>query len=337
MAAATRRMSERGCALALAERLHGLRVPRWLAAAAVGMHEGTLGRWRRRARESRPLVQRRGPAVGTASATAQAQAWDLVRALGGQVGAESLRRSIAGLSRREAARIKKAVCRELERERRQGSERITVSAAGVMRSLDAMHLGPGSLLVAADGAVPYRTSWATVPRYDGAAVAALIERDIARHGRPLVYRMDRARQHATAAVREVLARHEVLVLHGPPHRPQYYGQLERQNREHRAWLRALGVPLHEGAPARITAMMRALNGRWRRRTLGWKTASEIWQRRSAVRVDRARLQKEVERGAEALRHKPALRGKPSDLPVRLAIEHALARRGLLRRERGGWC
>lgn len=26
----------------------------------------------------------------------------------------------------------------------------------------------------------------------------------------------------------------VLVLHGPPHHPRFYGQLERQNREHRA-------------------------------------------------------------------------------------------------------
>jgi hypothetical protein len=331
-------MSEgRRYALVVAERLGALRVPRWLVAAALGVHEGTLGRWRRRARQDRPLVQRRGPPLAAASAAADAQAQELVRALGGQVGAESLRRSIGGLSRRQAARIKQAVCRQLERERRQGSDRITVSRAGVMRSLDAMHLGPGSLLVAADGAVPYRTSWAAVPRYDGAAVAALIERDITRHGSPLVYRMDRARQHETAAVREVLARNQVLLLHGPPRHPQYYGQLERQNREHRAWLRVLGLPRGEGAEEQITAMMRALNGRWRRRTLGWRTAREIWQLRPAMEVDRAQLRKEVERETESLRHKPALRGKPHDLAERLAIEHALMRRGLLRRERGGWC
>jgi hypothetical protein len=303
----------------------------------VGVHEGTLGRWRRRAREGRPLVGRRGPAPVVLAPEATVQAADLVRALGGQVGAESLRRSVAGLSRREAARVKQAACRDLERERRRRAERITVSAPGVVRGLDGMDLGHGSLLVAADGAVPYRTSWAAVRRYDGPAVAALVERDIALHGRPLVYRMDRARQHETAAVRDVLARHEVLLLHGPPRRPQYYGQLERQNREHRAWLTAIGLRPTGDTDEQISTMMLALNGRWRRRTLGWRTAGEVWQTRSPIDVDRTELRKEVARETESLRHKPALRGRPGDFAERLAIEHALARRGLLRRERGGWC
>jgi transposase-like protein len=332
-------MSERGrAALDLVGRLEALGVPCWLAARAVGVHEGTLGRWVRRARAGRPLRGRRGPRAAVVNAEAEAQAADLVRALGGQVGAESLRRSVPGLSRRRAGAVKKAVCRDLERERRRAAQRITVSGPGVLRGLDGMDLGKGdSLLVSADGAVPYRTSWAMVRRYDGAAVAALVERDIALNGSPLVYRMDRARQHETASVREVLARHQVLLLHGPPRRPQYYGQLERQNREHRAWLGVAGRPALARSADQIGAMMCALNGLWRRRTLGWRTASEVWQARSVVHVDRTELAQEIAREVESLREKPALRGRPADLGERLAIEHALARRGLLRREYGGWC
>src|SRR5262249_20196448 len=61
-------------------------------------------------------------------------------------------------------------------------------------------------------------------------------------GAPLVCRLDRARQHHTAAVLAALRRHGVLILHGPPHCPRYYGPLERQNREHRQWLAMQPAP-----------------------------------------------------------------------------------------------
>lgn len=44
----------------------------------------------------------------------------------------------------------------------------------------------------------------------------------------------------SARVAEVLRSHGVLLLHGPPRHLGYYGQLERQSREHRAWLTASG-------------------------------------------------------------------------------------------------
>ena len=90
------------------------------------------------------------------------------------------------------------------------------------------------LLVAADAAVCFRTSIASRPSYDSAAVAEVLDRDMVEHGAPLVYRMDRASVHRTAGVLELLRSRQVLLLHGPPHHAQYYGQLERQNREHRA-------------------------------------------------------------------------------------------------------
>jgi len=59
-------------------------------------------------------------------------------------------------------------------------------------------------------------------------------------------RMDRASSHDTFAVHEVLREHEVLLLHGPPRYPQYYGQHERQNREHQAWLAHSGLDRRRG-------------------------------------------------------------------------------------------
>ena len=48
----------------------------------------------------------------------------------------------------------------------------------------------------------------------------------------LVVRMDRAKAHRAPRVTALLDAHKVLVLHGPPRYPRFYGQLERQNREH---------------------------------------------------------------------------------------------------------
>jgi hypothetical protein len=61
--------------------------------------------------------------------------------------------------------------------------------------------------------------------------------------------------------------HGVLVLHGPPRHPRYNGQLERQNREHRAWL-ASSTPLAPDALAAAwRAMRKALSRLWHRPTL----------------------------------------------------------------------
>jgi transposase InsO family protein len=99
---------------------------------------------------------------------------------------------------------------------------------------------------------------------------------------PLVWRMDRASCHRTERVAGYLESHGVLVLHGAPRHPQYYGQLERQNREHRGWLRALGdLEPAELAPA-CTRMLAALNTRWPRRALGWMTPAEVWAHRRPI-------------------------------------------------------
>ena len=193
------------------------------------------------------------------------------------------------------------------------------------------------VLVLADGAVPYRTSLTTIERYTGECVAEVLESDLEQHGAPLVLRLDRAKAHDVPAVYEVCARHGVLVLHGPPRRPQYYGQLERQNLEHRAWLDACGTLHDDDLDDHLARMRLALNGLWPRRTLGWSTSEVLWNRRRTPSVDRAALRDRVAATSVRLAEKLPPRALALGTHQRLAIEHELAALGLLRQQPGGWC
>jgi hypothetical protein len=241
---------------------------------------------------------------------------------------------VAGLSRRAAAEIKHDALRRMEIERRAQAQRVSVTSPGVVRGFDGMELGRGRghLLVAADGCVPYRTSWMLSTRYDERAVANLLEQDFERNGAPLVMRLDRAAAHDATAVCDVLRTHAVLPLHGPPHHARYYGQLERQNREHRAW-----IVDHAGAAFDVDAMMCALNEHWRRSTLAWSTAAECWAARPVIDIDRGELADEVNARARRLESHVDRIPRASGLAWRLAIKQALTSRGLLRIESGGWC
>lgn len=266
----------------------------------------------------------------------------LVRETRGMAGAEALRLGVPGVSRRQAAAIKRRVLTEMERERQAEMARLKVTRPGVVRGFDAMHLrsheGPRYLLAAADGAVPYRTSLSLVERYDGPTVAEMIARDLDRHGPPLVWRMDRASCHTTPEILEVLDSRGVLLLQGPPRHPGYYGQLERQNREHRAWLRPL-----EGAPAyvledELEALQHAVNHLWRRPSLGYGTAAHLWTARPPVDDDRTLLRDEVRDRAARLTERLAHRGPAAaDMAWRLAIEQTLMQRGYLERREGALC
>ena len=252
----------------------------------------------------------------------------LVRELRGLAGAASLAHSV-GISRRQAAALKAAEMTALERERKATAGRVEVLAAGVLRGFDALELataaGKRYLLAAGDGHVPYRTSISAVARYDAVAVAAALDADFAEHGAPLVLRLDRASCHRAPPVAAVLHRWRVLPLHGPPRHPRYYGQLERQNREHRAWLTGHRYTPDELA-ANCTHMRTVLNRLWRRPTLDWRTAECVWRARGDVQVDRDELAADVTDGTR--RRLDA--GVSTLLAPRLAIEHALTKRGLLR-------
>jgi transposase-like protein len=312
-----------------------------LAARLIGASLATLRRWNQRAKSSEPLKQRPGPGPRTLPSPEQRQlADDLVRELDGQIGAAALSKSVVGLSRREAAKLKQQTITTIEAERKAAAGRVIVVAPDIIRGFDPVFAeaaeGRRYLMPVADAAVPKRTTVDVKERYDAEAVYEVLKKDIEDHGAPLVYRMDRAKQHDHPKVRALLATHKVLRLCGPAYYPQYYGQLERQNREHRAVLDAMGPVETSVMAARCREKIAAIDTRWPRRALGWRTAHDIWHNRPRLTVDRDELHRDVQRIAEKIRQENGCRGFPADMAERLAIEAALTKRGFLSRQ-GGRC
>ena len=303
-------------------------VPTGVWARILGVSESTVRR------RLRPVIERPDKQA-TPSEQAAARVRSIVRATQGLVGAASLAKS-CGLPRRQAAVIKARELREMERERKSGCAKVSVLAPGIVRGFDAMHVpcidGSAYWLVAADAAIPYRTSIATASAYDADHVIAALAADFDEHGPPLVLRLDRIACHRTPAVYELLRRYEVLPLHGPPRHPCFYGQLERQNREHRAWQRQLRPVTQAELAAVSHSMKTALNALWARPTLDWCTAEQAWERRPSLDVDRQQLRFDVEWQTAGLVNV----GIGLLEARRLSIESALVQRGLLSIQPGGW-
>jgi transposase len=313
-----------------------------IAAALVGASASTVRRWAARRRSGLSLRRRRGPRHGRPVTSAvRTETIAAVRATRGLIGADALRHRVTGLSRRQALAIKQATLTEMERDRRAQCTCIRVLYPGIIRGFDALETrteeGRRYVLAAADACVPYRTMLAPRPAYDTLTVASVLEQDFEEHGPPIVLRLDRAKAHRTSQVMALLAEHRVLVLHGPPRYPRFYGQLERQNREHRAWLDAVAPTDDELLIEECAAMKQALNGLWPRRTLGWLTPEEAWMQRPALDIDRAELQDHVAERVERLRRHDPFRDAPTDIVERIAIEQELINHGLMSRVPGGWC
>jgi len=312
-----------------------------VAASIAGVDASTIWRWRMCASQSRLRqrpVHRSGMVIPSTAAT---RAEALVRRLHGLIGADAIRHSVAELSRRAAAHVKAQTLTAMEHERKASLVRVTIAQPGVLRGMDAMYgcsaEGRFYALIGADGAIPYRTSATAGASYDTSLVAQALRVDFETHGAPLVMRMDRASAHHAPQVDRLLEEYGVLLLHGPPRHPGFYGQLERQNRDHRIWFEALTSLPAAQIPSCLGEMLEAVNTLWRRRSLGWFTAAELWNARPRLLVDREAFRQEVHerelRLARILNH----RGSTADLAGRLAIEQTLTRWGYLRQKMGGWC
>jgi len=302
-----------------AMREHG--APTQLCVAALGVSPSTVRR-QRRPTPPRPRLKR------SYDQAACQQVRSIVRQTHGLVGAANLGR-MANLPRRMCAEIKGRELREMELERKARCAVVSIAAPGIVRGFDAMHVQTKSekayWLVAADAAVPYRTSIMTVPSYDAAHVMKALVADFEQHGPPLVLRLDRIACQRTPDIDALLTRYQVLALHGPPRHPYYYGQLERQNREHRGWLALLHAATLDELAAAADAMRTSLNGLWPRPTLDGWTAEQAWHARSHVDVNRAELRAEVDSCTRGL----VTAGTELLRARRIAIESALRERGLL--------
>lgn len=295
------------------------------AARALGVDGKTLRRWLERLCAGEPIIKRRGGTMKPGPPEQEKRVRELVVSLHGLVGAEALAKSVSGVSRRRAGILKGDVKTQHERTRKQESARVEITTPGVVRGFDAMHLEAGYALIATDACVPMRTTACRVPTYDAAHVAAVLDNDFCMHGAPLVLRDDRARCHTAPPVMSVLERHRVLLLQGPPYHAQYYGQLERQNLEHRRWCSWLSHATDVDDRA-LEEMKNALNALWRRPRLGWCTASEVWNSRPTLDEDRDELRYDVQQRAARLRAHDV----DNQLAMRLAIEQALTAKGYLR-------
>jgi hypothetical protein len=300
-----------------------------LAAAVIGMSAQSVRRWAAARRSGQPLCRRAGRRRSAPLDPRNvAHASDAIRSLHGMIGADALRIS-TGLTRRQAVIVKAEVTTQMERERKAAAQRVVISAPGIVRGFDQLYVwttaGWRFVLLSADASVPYRTSALVVEYYDEEAVLRAVAADIQRNGAPLVWRWDRASCQRTRAVIQYLDKHGVAILHGPPRYPQYYGQLERQNREHRPWLRHLGIVAPEALQPACDRMVTALNTRWPRRALGWRTPAQRWSRRGPIPTDlRASFREEVYDRTRKLEDDLG-----TDLAMRLAIEQALQRHGFL--------
>ena len=328
--------------LSRARALHCAGLPLRDAARAVGTSRKTLCRWQSRSLRRQPLVLRPGPGPRRPPGFAQRQAVDkLVRTSNASLGAATLAKTVPGLSRRQAAALKRETCTRMEAERKRRCNRLTITTPGIVRGFDAMHVETaterGYLLAAADAAVPYKTSSAYTARYDETAVARSLASDFERHGPPLVLRLDHAKQHKTPRIDGLCRALGVVRLHGPPHHPQYYGQLERQNGEVRRWLgNTSGLRVTE-LEQRVAEVTSTLNTRVPRRSLGWQPPSVAWNCRpkisAAVRL--AFCEAVDERHARLLAADRF--GRPDFLLRRMATEIELRRLNYLQIRPGGRC
>jgi hypothetical protein len=311
------------------------------AAALIGASPPTVRRWRARQNAGRPLVQRRGPPCAPLRDDKLASAVEsLVRQSRGLFGADALSSSVPGVSRREAAEIKAATLTAMEVERKRSLGHVVVTEPGIVRGFDAMYVcttkGRMYALCAGDGCVPYTTSITVVDCYDSASVAGALHDDFRCNGPPLVLRMDRAACHQTDEVASVCLAHGVLVLHGPPRHPRFYGQLERQNRDRRVWLNHGPRPPPSAIASALERNRVFLNSAWRRRSLAFLTAEERWKRRQIPSLDRSELRARVDE--LTARFAAELKSRAYEgLANRLAIEHALTQQGFLRLERRVGC
>jgi hypothetical protein len=130
----------------------------------------------------------------------------------------------------------------------------------------------------------------------------------------------------------------VVVLQGPPYHARFYGQLERQNRERRSWLRALGCPTYSELASELERCRVLLNTQLARRSLGWCTAEARWRQRPSLTVDRLAFREEIAERDARYRARLAQQspGVDAGLAYRLAVIHTLKQHNWLRLEsRGG--
>jgi Integrase core domain len=258
--------------------------------AQPGLAASTLRRWRRRAAQGVPLLQRPGPKkpgpLPMDEVHREIEA--LLHAPRRSRGTGALYRRFGGaLSRRDLGRWVQQQRQWSHRAQRHRYQSIRWNKPNVAWAIDATEYGkdhqgrPLFLVVTTDLATRYTFDPLVTLAPAGEAIAAHLRALFGRHGQPLLLKRDNGSIFKNQAVDRLLAAEAVIPLDSPPYYPRYNGGIEKAIRELKVSLhRCLPQTPPSRQPPALTPFVHAaahLRNGARRRSLGGATAAQTYQ------------------------------------------------------------
>jgi hypothetical protein len=220
-------------------------MPDAIICRAMRIPESTLGRWRRRKKESRPFLNRRGPKKVEPFDPSVLD--EQIRLLGHGVkrsaGATKLYgRYQEGLSRRELSQMVGQVRQDLVADHRRNLRRIDWLVPGVVWAMDVTEYDLGMA-----GKMHLHNTQDLGSRYKfppmvgecpvGEKIAGDLSEKFCRFGPPLFLKRDNGGNMNHGAVNGILSEFFVLPLNSPEYYAPYNGAIEESQRELKACLR----------------------------------------------------------------------------------------------------
>jgi hypothetical protein len=220
------------------------RMPYALICGAIRISLSTLGRWRSRQREARPLLNRPGPKKVEPfdPAFLEAEIRSLDHGAKRSEGTTDLyRRHQETLSRRDLSKMVEQVRREVAADHRNQLRRIEWLTPGVVWALDGTEEDLGNETLHLQNLQDLGARYKFPPLSGecplGEEVAGYLSEKFRRFGPPLFLKRDNGGNLNHRVVNEVLAEFFVLPLNSPPYYAPYNGAIEESQGELKACLR----------------------------------------------------------------------------------------------------
>ena len=263
-------------------------MPDSIICRAMRIPESTLGRWRRRKKESRPFLNRPGPKKVEPfdPSVLDAEIRLLGHGVKRSVGATTLySRYRESISRRELSRMVGQVRQDLVADQRRNLRRIEWLMAGVVWAMDGTKYDLGMA-----GKIYLYNTQDLGSRYKfpplagecpiGEEIAGYLREKFCRFGPPLFLKRDNEGNMNHGAVNRILSEFFVLPLNSPEYYAPYNGAIEESQRELKACLREKlipGLPYTENHSPALYAEVAThdLNHRFRP-CLGGKTSCQVF-------------------------------------------------------------
>ena len=292
-------------------------MPYAILCRAIRIPLSTLGRWRRRQKGNRPLLNRPGPKKVEPFDPAALETE--IKALGHGAkrseGTTNLyRRYQETLSRRDLSRMVEQVRREVAADRRNQLRRIEWLVPGVVWAMDVTEENLGSETLHFQNTQDLGSRYKFAPLSGecpvGEEVAGYLSEKFSRFGPPLFLKRDNGGNLNHRAVNEVLAEYFVLPLNSPTYYAPYNGAIEESQRELKVCLREKLMthflqPEDHSLPIYAEVAAHDLNHR-HRPCLHGKTSCQVffsseerptfskWERRAIYDILRERVERILE-------------------------------------------